>query len=179
MTWKNLSTEKILETPYFSIEKNKVQKSDGKIVDPFYVIRRPNVVTIAPLTENNEVILIKQYRHGINLEAYEIPAGHVEKDENPLDAAHRELLEETGYNSKELIMINESYSSVGILDNKNFFYIAQNCKKTHEQNLDESEEIEVEIFKIKEAMQMIKDGKIKDMASITGLLLLENYLSSR
>lgn len=180
MHWKILKSETELENSFFKITKDRCEKEDGSIVEAYYTIHRPNVTVIGAFTEDNQLILIDQYRHPIKNTDIELPAGYIEDHETDSEkAALRELLEETGYTTDHLEKIHESSSSVGLMDNNISFFIGFNAKKVQEQNLDQAETIQVRITPWKETLQLLKEGKIKDMASVTGILLIKEYLDAR
>lgn len=177
MTWKTLHSEIVLENKFFSIQKDRCQKTDGKIVENYYTVHRPDVAIIAAFTPNLDLILIHQYRHPVHSLDYELPAGYLEPNEtNILQAAKRELLEETGYETDSLEKIQETYASAGFMSNKVHFFIGFNAKKVAEQKLDNSEELEVHIMPWKKALEYLKEEKVKDLGSVTGILLAKNYL---
>lgn len=179
MKWEVIKSEVVFENSFFKIHKDKCKKADGSIVEDYYTIDRPTVAVIAALTEKNEVVLVKQYRHPVKNTDIELPAGYIEKNENIEQAAHRELLEETGYEAESLEEIHKVYSSAGLMSNNIHFFVGKNAKKIAEPKLDENEDIEVLVESIEKTFELLDSGKIKDMASVTGLLLLKKYLEKQ
>ncbi len=179
MKWKILESEIVFKNHHFEIEKDKCQKSDGKIIDNYYTINRANVVVIAAFTKNKEIILIKQYRHPVKDIDHELPAGYIDNGENIETAAERELLEETGYKAEKLIHLKTTYASAGTMNNNVYFFIGINAKKIQEQNLDETEELTVEVLKWQEALELSEAGKIKDMGSLIGIYIAKEYLEKK
>lgn len=179
MKWKILKSETAFENHFFKITKDKCEKSDGTIIEQYYTIERPTVAVIAAFTEKNELVLINQYRHPVKNTDIELPAGYIEKNENIEQAAHRELLEETGYKAEKLEEIQEVYSSAGLMSNNIHFFIGFNAKKIQEPKLDENEELEVLTTPFENAIKLLEEEKIKDMASVTGILLAKKYLEKQ
>lgn len=178
MHWKTLKSQIVLKNKFLEVTKNRCQKTDGKIVPEYYVIKKSDVVIIAAFTKKMELILINQYRYPIKNWDIELPAGYLEpKDKNNLKkAATRELLEETGYKAKSLEKIGEAYASAGMMNNTVNFFIGFNAEKISEQKLDESEELKVKVEPWKKVLQLLKDEKIKDLGSVGGILLAKNYI---
>jgi len=180
MHWKNLETKTILKTKFFSVEKEKFQKQDGTIVDDYYRIIRPEAAVVVAFTENNELIMVNQYRPPIREIDLEVPAGYMEEyDKDLKETAMRELLEETGYKVKDLKKIGENYASVGFLKNKIHFFLGFNAKKIKEPELDKNEEMELKIIAWKEVLKLVKKGEIKDIGSLTAILLAKEELTNK
>lgn len=177
MAWKILKSEIVLENKFFKVHKDRCEKSDGKIVENYYTIERPNVAIIAAFTPRMELIMIKQYRHPVRSTDYEIPAGFIEPFETDIaQAAKRELLEETGYEAESLEKIQVTFSSAGFMSNHINFFIGFNAKKIAEQKLDDNEELEAHIIPWTQALEFLQQEKVKDLGSITGILLAKKYL---
>jgi len=177
MAWKTLKSEIILENDFFKVQKDRCEKTNGEIIENYYTVHRPNVAIIIAFTPDMRLILINQYRHPVHSTDYELPAGFIEPFENDImQAAKRELLEETGYEAESLTKIQETFSSAGFMSNHVNFFIGFNAKKIADQKLDDNEELEVEITAWNKALQMLKEEKIKDLGSVTGILLAKNYL---
>ncbi len=92
-SWERLSSERLVQTPYFALRSDRLRLPDGAIKDPYYVVERPDAAIIFPLTPSNEVVLVRQYRPPIERVELGLPAGLVEEGEEPEKAARRELLE--------------------------------------------------------------------------------------
>ena len=97
MSVKTISSEYISRHQYFTARKDSYQTDTGKIVDPYFVVELPMAAGVMAITENNEVVLVKQYRHPVGESMLELPGGFIEAGEDPELAIRRELLEETGY----------------------------------------------------------------------------------
>ena len=176
MNWEILSTETLTENEYFTVKKDRCRKKDGSIVDPYYVIERPEVAIIVALTEENDVVLLNQYRHPIKQTGIEVPAGHIEKDETPEAGARRELKEETGYTVETMTKLQTNFASVGLLNQKIHIFLATGAKKTHELELDDNEELEVVLKSWQETLEMLHNGELQDIDSIAAILLAQKHV---
>ncbi|WP_069997444.1 NUDIX hydrolase [Cellulosilyticum sp. I15G10I2] len=143
------------------IDKDKVTKWD--------LVLHNGATAIVPITEEGEVILVKQYRNASNREVLEIPAGKLEKGEDPLTCALRELEEETGYRATHIHKLCAMFSAIGFSDEKLHLFIATQLKKG-QQHLDEDEYITIEKYPLHEARDMIFSGEIEDSKTIVGIL---------
>ncbi|MEK7547762.1 MAG: NUDIX hydrolase, partial [Patescibacteria group bacterium] len=172
MHWKTLKSKIVIKNRFFNLIEESYRKTDGKIIDKFYTVKKKDVAVIAAFTKDKKIVLVSQYRPSVKTSDIELPAGYMEKGEkNIKQTAERELLEETGYKTKKLIRIGEAFTSAGFMDNKVHFFIGFNAKKIREQKLDSSEEIEVKVVSWKNAFSLLKKGKIKDLGSIAGMML--------
>lgn len=134
------------------------------------VVVFPNSVTILPLIEKNKIVLIKQYRFPIEKEIWEVPAGKLDKGEDPADCAKRELKEETGFIAEKLEKIREFYLAPGYSTEYTTLFRATLLKKG-EQALTDSEIIsKVKVFRLDHALKMIENGEIIDAKTILALM---------
>jgi 8-oxo-dGTP pyrophosphatase MutT (NUDIX family) len=114
---------------------------------------------IVALTKENEVVLVRQYRHGICDVLLEFPGGVVEEDENPIEGARRELLEETGYTSPSIIEVGKIYPNPALQTNTLYCYLALDAEKVGAQSLDAGEDIEVHLMPLDELVELAKRGE--------------------
>ena len=138
-------------------------------------IRHPGSCAIVPLLSGRRVILIRQFRPSVQKTLWEIPAGTLEKGEDPRSCALRELIEEIGYSAKELKKVGAFYTSPGFCTEKMYLFLAARLTPLS-QHLEEDELIEPRIFSLKNAKKMIKTGAIQDAKTIIGLSFLLNSL---
>ena len=174
MAWKTIHSESILETPYVVVNKDDVMTDSGIEIKDFYTVWLHDAVGIVALTPDQQIILKKEYRYSQREETTEIPAGMVEKnDSDPLHAARRELLEETGYESDNWTYIGSVAENTSKLTNRAHLYIAENCIKTSEQKTDQTESISIYITDFSEAVEMVMNREIISGITAYGILYAE------
>lgn len=160
MNWKILSSAYISKHIYFTARQDTCEMPDGTIVDPYFVVELPTSVCALPITENNEVVLVRQYRHPIGATILEIPGGFVDEGEDMEKAMARELLEETGYAFNEFEYLGKIAANPGVLNNYTCLYLARGGKKVAVQKLDHNEEIEIVTVSLDELKRMVRDNEI-------------------
>ena len=142
-------------------------------------IKHPEGVCIIPLFQNNENGLINQYRYRypVRRVLIELPAGKIDKNEEPKQIALRELEEEIGYKAKKLTFLTEMYPAVGFASERMIYLMAESLVKT-QTCLDGDEFVDFFTLKISTTLEMVWSGKIKDGKTIIGLLWLNRYLEN-
>jgi ADP-ribose pyrophosphatase len=165
---KTVSTEIIYKGAVINVRKDDVILNGG--LEKFReVVEHSGGVVILPMLDDNRVVLIKQWRHPVAQELIELPAGKLDLDEDPFDAAKRELEEETGYVAENWEYMGSFFSTPGFCDEKIHLYRATGLKYIC-MNPDEGENIEPFVADIQEAFEMVKSGKINDAKTIIGIL---------
>lgn len=157
----------------FSVYHAETPSKNGKLAKRDAVIH-PGAVVILPILEDGEVVMIRNERIVVGKILWELPAGTLEPEEPPLETAHRELIEETGYQASNMSFLASFYTSPGICDEKIFAYMA--CNLNYQgQKLDDTEDISVEILPWAQILAWIKDGTIQDGKTISTLLYYQTY----
>ena len=161
MNWKILSSEYLFKEAWFTIRKDTCETPQGKIVSPYYVYEFPTWVSALAITEDNKVVMVRQYRHGIQETILEVPGGCVDAtDKDHQEAISRELLEETGYKFSQYKYLGKVSPNPSTNNNWMHMFLATGGVKVKEQKLDHNEEIEVELMDIEELRSLIAENKI-------------------
>jgi ADP-ribose pyrophosphatase len=174
--WERLSSERLMETPYFTVRSDKLRLPDGAVKDPYYVLERPDAALVFPLTGEGEVVLVRQYRPAIGRIELGLPAGLVEEGEEPEKAARRELLEETGYAGGEWELLGVVASSPSLKDNWAHLYLARGVSRDGSPQPDEYERVEVVLVPVGELLSKIADGEIVSSSGVAAILFALNKL---
>jgi ADP-ribose pyrophosphatase len=169
LTWKLLSSEYIHKGPWATLRIDRCEMPSGKIVDDYYVLEYSNWVNAVAITEDNMVLMVKQYRHAAGIISLEIPGGVIDGDESPVEGLRRELLEETGYQFDDFELLCTVYGNPSTANNQTFTYLAKGGKKVQEQSLDEHEELIVEEYTIPQVKQLLLENKIAQAMQCAGL----------
>lgn len=161
MNWKILSSDYILKNKWLTIRKDCVRMPSGIEMEDYYVLEYPDWINVIAITEEGKFIIEQQYRHGTQSVDYELCAGTVEKGEQPIDAAMRELLEETGYEGGEWTLYCESCPNPAAMTTTNYTFLAKGVKYSGERHLEQTEDIEILLFSYDEVKRIVHEGGIK------------------
>jgi len=176
LIWTISGTEQIADCKVFSVHRNLASAPGQSTVHDFYVLRAHNWVNVIPITADGQVVLIEQYRHGVDAVTLEIPGGMVEHDEpSSLSAAIRELSEETGYVAEEMIFIGRTHPNPALQDNHCDTYLAKNAKKVRAPQFDGNEDIELKVVPYEMIPKLIENGTITHALVIVAFHYLSLY----
>ncbi|ACU05796.1 NUDIX hydrolase [Pedobacter heparinus] len=160
LKWKKLSSKYLVQEKWATLRVDTCELQNGAIKDDYYVLEYPNWVNAIALTEENKVIMVRQYRHPADIISLEIPGGVIDGEELPEAAIKRELLEETGYSFKSAELIATLYANPATANNVTYTYLLKGGTKTAEQHLDDHEILNVEEYTIEELKQLLAEHKI-------------------
>ncbi|MGB3636620.1 MAG: NUDIX hydrolase [Rivularia sp. (in: cyanobacteria)] len=175
--WKILQSNMALNHPWCKVRQDKIELPNGQVIDDYFVYIRPDVAIILPITEDREIVFVKQYRHAIGDFFIELPAGGFNPEQESGEfAAIRELEEETGYVASKVKKIATFYDKPSKDTNQLHLYLAENVAKTGKLKLDITEEIEVILIPIDAVVSKIVKGEICVAGTVAALFLGLNLI---
>ena len=169
--WERLGSERLLANRYFALRSDRLRLPDGGIKDPYFVLERPDAAIIFPITDRNEVVLVRQYRPPLEMMELGLPAGLVEEGERPEQAARRELSEETGYTGGEWEQLGSVASSPSLKDNRAYLFLARDVEETMTPDPDEHELVEVVRVPVTELLDLVRSGEIISSSGVAAIML--------
>ena len=159
--WQRLDSEIVYSCRIFSLQKNRSRSPRTNEEHDFFVLDSGDWVNIIPVTADDHVVLIRQYRHGTDDMTLEIPGGMVDReDPSPLHAARREMQEETGYDSEDIIPLGAIHPNPAIQGNRCHSFLARNVEKRFDPNFDTTEETEVILVHTGELPELVRQERI-------------------
>lgn len=166
----------IIKVPILELVERDCHSSENGHKHRFYVMKSRNWANIIPITEDGKVVMVKQFRAGIDQHTLEIPGGVVDpEDPHPRDTAIREMTEETGYVPVERARAKDlewCFPNPAIINNRCYFFVIGPVRKDREQNLDSGEMIEVVEVPVQEIPKKIRSGEITHALTLTALFYL-------
>jgi len=178
--WEKKDSKVIYQRGIVSFKEELCYHNKKKISYPFFKMEFMDWVNVVPITAKNEVVFVKQYRFGIDDITLEVPAGTLDVGENnPEVAAKRELLEETGYASQNMIYLGKVAVNPAIQNNYCHFYLAEGASLVGEQDLDLTEDIEIKLIKLADIDELISSGSINHSLAVLALLHAKDYLKNK
>ena len=187
LAWEEISTEHIVQDEWIDFRRSAYRFPDGSVFEPYYSYSRRDYVVIVASDSDGRYLCVRQFRQGIKEVTTEFPAGGIERTdgreygskdnssaaEHALEAAKRELLEETGYVSDEWTHLLTVPSNATIADNYAHIFVAGNCRKSGEQDLDETEFLNVRKYSADEIEELIHKGDFQQAVHIMAWLLAQ------
>ena len=158
--WKCIRSQPVQSFRVFSIRTDTAISPRTGMEHDFYIIETRDWVNIIPLTADHQVVMVKQCRHGSRTVTLEIPGGLVDPGDTPIEAAVRELQEETGYQGDEMVEIGVSNPNPAIFNNRCYTFLARNVRKARGPFPDSTEDIEVVLIPLVDIPGLIRRGKI-------------------
>nr|MDA8217414.1 NUDIX hydrolase [Dehalococcoidales bacterium] len=141
--WDVLSSRYVLDNRWLRVREDRCRTGRGTLVDGYYVTERNDFAMVVALTEAQDVLLVRQYKHGCGQIVCECPAGYIHPGEEPRAAAERELREETGYVAGSVEPLAALFASPAASNHRMHLFLGRGIRKVGEQKLDPAEDIEV------------------------------------
>lgn len=172
-----LDSQVVYKGGFFDVNKDRIRLPDGGEATREY-IRHPGAVVILPLFEDGTVLVERQFRYPLHRVFVEFPAGKIDRGEERLTSAMRELEEETGYTASDWRYVTTIHNAIGYSDEQLFVYLAQGLK-AGTAHCDEEEFIQTYRMPLDELMQWVKEGKVSDVKTVIGTFWLEKIVSGQ
>ncbi|MBC1242160.1 NUDIX hydrolase [Nostoc sp. 2RC] len=168
--WTLLNSQYLVRDKWLTLRADTCQMPEEKIVEPYYVFEYPTWVNVIAITKNEEVVLVKQYRHGIQKTVLELPGGSMDlEDSSPMAAAKRELLEESGYTSDNFVETGVISANSATHNNLIYCFLATNVELVADLNLDITEKIDVILLPLEKLIRDINAGILLQSFHISSL----------
>lgn len=166
-----LSSESVFQGRLLNVKRDRVRLPDGKEAHREYIVH-PGAVVILALTDQDELVMERQYRYPLGRDFFELPAGKIDAGEDPADTARRELAEETGYTAQEWKRLAVIHPSIGYSNERIEIFLARKLGLT-QSSPDEEEFLEVFTLPLRTAIEWVRSGAITDTKSIAALFWAE------
>ena len=173
---KTISSDRVYTGKVITLKVDTVE-IPGQGYQKRELVEVGGAVGIVAITDDNKVVLVKQFRKPIEKPIFEIPAGKLEKNESPKECAERELKEETGYSAKNIKLIHKFFTSAGFSNEIMFVYLATGLTPG-ENNLDADEFLDVYEIELEEAYNMVLKNNVEDAKTSIGLLLVKDMFKN-
>jgi 8-oxo-dGTP pyrophosphatase MutT (NUDIX family) len=174
--WKRLASAPVVKNRWLNVTADKCQLPNGTVIEPYFVLHEPEWVHILALNQAVEVLAVCQYRYAADAVCTELPGGVVERDEEPLFAAKRELLEETGYVASSWSYVGSLFANPARQTNRIHLFVAKDLAVSAAQNLDASEEITVKFLSAHAVQAAIDCGEFSQALHVASYYRGTHYL---
>ena len=170
--WRTLSSRTILTDRWIDLRADECETENGNTIAPYYVLTYPDWVHVVALTERKELILVEQYRHGAGAVILELPGGVIDRGETPVEAATRELLEETGHAAESWEYVSGLYANPAIQTNRVHTVLARGCEGQAAPRLEPGEDgMTIRFIPLDQVTAGLRDGMLSQAMQVAGLLL--------
>lgn len=174
--WRKCAERSILDTRIFRVLQRAMQSGDGSKEGEFYALNCPDWALCVPVTDDGRLLLVRQFRYGIESFGWEVPGGVLHVGEDPVAGAARELEEETGYQAVDYALLGASRPNPAIQTNTCHFVLAKGVTPSGQPNWDEHEELEARLFSGPEVSNMIAAGAIHHALCLNAIFLYERLI---
>lgn len=160
-SWSVLKSEYLFRRPWLTVRRDHVRLPNGVENEEYYVLEYPDWVNVVALTEDGRFLMERQYRHGLGRTCYELCAGVMEAGEEPLEAARRELLEETGFGGGEWTYYMALSANASAMNNLSHTFVAKGVRRLADPDPEATEDISVHFLSVDEVRDLLLAGDIK------------------
>ncbi|VCU70977.1 ADP-ribose pyrophosphatase [Pigmentiphaga humi] len=172
-----VSSEPVFDGKLLRVRRDGVTLPDGSAATREYILH-PGASMIVPLLPDGQVVLVRQYRYPMHRAFIEFPAGKIDAGEQPLATARRELLEETGFRAERWTELTTIHNAIAYADERIVLFLAEGLERGQQQ-LDDSEFLEVFTAPLEDLMRWIASGDVSDVKTVIGAFFVEKLLAAR
>lgn len=164
--WRTIGSKQLVNDRWLKLTADRCLLANGSVIEPYYVLHESDWVHIFAQEEDGRIVVVQQYRYAAGVVCVELPGGVIDEGERPLDAAKRELSEETGYSAAEWLAVGSMYANPARQTNLVHIFVARELSRSGEQQLDHSEDIEFRVVRIDEVYEMIDKNQFSQALHI-------------
>jgi ADP-ribose pyrophosphatase len=167
--WEILTSEYVVESPWYRLRRDVCRLPDGTIVDPYYVREHDGFAVVFAITSGGDVVLTRQYKHGCSAVVLELPAGALDAGESPQTCAARELEEETGYRARSLERIAELYADPTNSSGTLHLFLARDAAPDGVRSPDPTEDIEIVLMPLDRLLDQVRGGVFRSQSQVAAI----------
>jgi 8-oxo-dGTP pyrophosphatase MutT (NUDIX family) len=167
--WETLASKTLIERWWMTLREDRVRLPNGTVLDEYHVLHYPDWACAIPVTDAGQVVMVEQYRYGVERLSLEFPAGAVDPDEDVEVAARRELLEETGYEAERWTYLGKGAVEPGRHTNYGHVFVAQGAQRVAAPDLEDAEDLRVRLVPVADLPTRVADGSITHSTHIAAV----------
>jgi ADP-ribose pyrophosphatase len=175
--WRILSSDYRIDTKFLRLRVDRVELPNGVVVEDYFVRESRGFTIVFAITPDENVVLVRQYKHGVGEIITELPAGMIDEGESPEACAVRELTEETGYTGAAPVLVRTFLADPTNATGRFYLFVVRDAVRTHQPQFDPNEEIEVELAPLADVRAMALDGRIGAGSQVAAALVALDYLA--
>lgn len=167
--WEIVSSEYVVDSPWYRLRRDVCRLPDGTIVDPYYVREHAGFSVVFALTPSRDVVFVRQYKHGAGESVFELPAGGIDPGEDAERCARRELEEETGYRAPAFEQIAEFITDPTSSTGRLHLFLAREAAPDGRRSPDSTEDIETLLVPLHQVVEEVRAGRVRSQSQVAAV----------